>query len=189
MSLRYLGGFAAAVIFFAGGTQLAAAQSSSHRPLDLAAVKPESMGFSSERLERLHSLIQDEVDQKLLAGAVTILARHGKIVDYRTYGVRDFASGAPMTKDTIESRYERPVDVIFNSAKDVLKLNGTLTSENTINHSLIAKVDTRTVWVAVDEIEPKVSRVRVQVRTKAGRGDVDMASEIDKQIYGKLITR
>jgi hypothetical protein len=94
-----------------------------------------------------------------------------------------------MAVDTKESSYERPVDQIFAAAKDVLKLNGTLVSENTINHSLEAKVDTRTVWVAVDEIEPKISRVRVQVRTKGGRGDIDMASEIDKQIYGKLITR
>lgn len=97
--------------------------------------------------------------------------------------------GMPMAKDTIQSSYERPVEQCFNAAKDVLKLNGTLTSENTINHSLEAKIDTRTVWVAVDEIEPKVTRVRVQARTKGGRGDIDLASEIDKQIYGKLITR
>jgi hypothetical protein len=97
--------------------------------------------------------------------------------------------GMPMTTDTKESSYERPVDQIFAAAKDVLKLNGTLVSENTINHSLEAKVDTRTVWVAVEEIQPKVSRVRVQARTKGGRGDIDLASEIDKQIYGKLITR
>lgn len=97
--------------------------------------------------------------------------------------------GMPMAVDTKESSYERPVDQIFAAAKDVLKLNGTLVSENTINHSLEAKVDTRTVWVAVDEIEPKVSRVRVQARTKGGRGDIDLAAEIDKQIYGKLITR
>jgi hypothetical protein len=97
--------------------------------------------------------------------------------------------GMPMATDTKESSYERPVDQIFAAAKDVLKLNGTLVSENTINHSLEAKVDTRTVWVAVDEIEPKVSRVRVQARTKGGRGDIDLAAEIDKQIYGKLITR
>jgi len=68
-------------------------------------VKPESVGFSSERLERLHALIQDEIDQKHLAGAVTILARHGKVVEYRTYGVRDLATGAPMTKDTIFRDY------------------------------------------------------------------------------------
>jgi CubicO group peptidase (beta-lactamase class C family) len=66
---------------------------------------PESVGFSSERLERLHALIQGEIDQKELAGAVSILARHGKIVDYRAYGVKDLATGAPMTKDTIFRDY------------------------------------------------------------------------------------
>ena len=68
-------------------------------------VKPESVGFSSERLERLHALMQETVDKKELAGAVTILARHGKIVDYRTYGQRDMASGAAITKDTIFRDY------------------------------------------------------------------------------------
>lgn len=98
-------------------------------------------------------------------------------------------AGMPLAIDIKESSYERPVDQIFAAAKEVLQHNGTLVSENTINHSLEAKVDTRTVWVAVDEIEPKISRVRVQVRTKTGRGDIDLASEIDKQIYGKLITK
>jgi CubicO group peptidase (beta-lactamase class C family) len=66
---------------------------------------PESVGFSSQRLENLHSIIQDEIDHQQLAGAITILARHGKIIDYRTYGKRDVASGAPMTKDTIFRDY------------------------------------------------------------------------------------
>jgi len=72
---------------------------------EMAVVSPESEGFSSERLENLHRLIQGEIDEKALAGAVTILARHGKIVDYRTYGVKDLATGAPMTKDTIFRDY------------------------------------------------------------------------------------
>ena len=71
----------------------------------MTVAKPESVGFSGELLERLHALIQGEVDNKQLAGAVTILARHGKVVDYRTYGVRDLASGAPMTKDVIFRDY------------------------------------------------------------------------------------
>src|SRR5579862_756044 len=70
-----------------------------------ATAAPESVGFSSERLERLHALIQGEIDAKQLAGAVTILARHGKVVDYRTYGARDMATGAAMTKDTIFRDY------------------------------------------------------------------------------------
>lgn len=68
-------------------------------------IKPESVGFSSERLERLHALMQQTVDEKHLAGVVTILARHGKIVDYRVYGERDMAAHAPMTKDTIFRDY------------------------------------------------------------------------------------
>jgi CubicO group peptidase (beta-lactamase class C family) len=73
--------------------------------LDMSPVKPESVGFSSQRLERLHALMQQTVDEKHLAGIVTILARHGKIVDYRAYGKRDLASGAAMTKDTIFRDY------------------------------------------------------------------------------------
>jgi CubicO group peptidase (beta-lactamase class C family) len=73
--------------------------------VDMTSVQPESVGFSAQRLERLHAAIQDEINNKQLAGAVTILARHGKIVDYRTYGVRDLATSAPMTKDTIFRDY------------------------------------------------------------------------------------
>jgi CubicO group peptidase (beta-lactamase class C family) len=82
---------------------------------EMTVVKPESEGFSSERLENLHKLIQQEVDQKELAGAVTILARHGKVVDYQVYGQKDMGDGAAMagtamtgtamTKDTIFRDY------------------------------------------------------------------------------------
>jgi CubicO group peptidase (beta-lactamase class C family) len=73
--------------------------------INMTLVKPESVGFSTERLERLHALMQETVDKKQLAGVVTILARHGKVVDYRVYGQRDMASGAAMTKDTIFRDY------------------------------------------------------------------------------------
>ena len=76
-------------------------QSNGPATIDMTVVKPESAGFSSERLERLHSLMQQTVDQKQLPGAVTILARHGKVLDYRVYGVKDVASSAPLTKDAI----------------------------------------------------------------------------------------
>ncbi len=63
--------------------------------------KPESLGFSPERLNRLHEAMQRPVDDKRLAGVVTLLMRHGKLVEERSYGVKDLASGAPMTDDTI----------------------------------------------------------------------------------------
>lgn len=80
---------------------LALTQAQQPAKVDMTVVKPETVGFSTDRLERLHALMQQAVDQKQIAGIVTILARHGKVIDYRTYGYRDLASGAPMTKDVI----------------------------------------------------------------------------------------
>jgi len=45
--------------------------------------------------------MQRLVDDKSLAGIVTLLMRHGKLADERAYGMKDFAYGAPMTNDTI----------------------------------------------------------------------------------------
>jgi CubicO group peptidase (beta-lactamase class C family) len=67
----------------------------------LAGNSSETLGFSSERLDRLHAAMQREVDQKELAGVVTLLARHGQVVEERTYGKKDIATAAPMTADTI----------------------------------------------------------------------------------------
>jgi len=83
----------------------ASAQQPASHTLDLTLAKPETVGFSSQRLERLHTLMQQAVDGKHISGAVTLLARHGKVVDYRAYGTRDMASGAPMTLDTIFRDY------------------------------------------------------------------------------------
>jgi len=64
-------------------------------------VKPESVGISPAGLGRLHEAMQRVVDEKSVAGIVTLLMRHGKLVDMRSYGAKDIASGAPMTNDTI----------------------------------------------------------------------------------------
>ena len=108
MKAAVVAGLAAAVALGAAAPAAAAAKKKAEpAPAEdmMTVVSPESEGFSTERLENLHRLIQNEIDKKELAGAVTILARHGKIVDYRAYGVKDLATGAPMTKDTIFRDY------------------------------------------------------------------------------------
>jgi CubicO group peptidase (beta-lactamase class C family) len=77
-------------------TQAAAAKTRS-----LAEAVPEAAGFSPERLQRLHQLLQKKTDDRELAGIVTVLARHGKIVDFQIFGKKDLATGAPVDKDTI----------------------------------------------------------------------------------------
>jgi CubicO group peptidase (beta-lactamase class C family) len=68
---------------------------------ELPTARPESVGMSSERLTRLPAGMQSLVDQGRLAGVVTMVARHGKVVEFEAAGKRDIAANAPMTKDTI----------------------------------------------------------------------------------------
>jgi CubicO group peptidase (beta-lactamase class C family) len=122
------------------------AQSGNRRKApDATTVSPESVGFSSERLENLHRLVQDEIDQKELAGAITILARHGKIVDYRVYGERDIDSHTPMTKDTIFRDYSmsKPVTgVAMMILFDQGKCYRTIPSRSTFLSSRTSKYST-----------------------------------------------
>jgi hypothetical protein len=95
-------------------------------------------------------------------------------------------AGVPFIKDKIVSSYERPVAQIFAAAKEVLAANGTLNREDTINKTIEGKVNQRTVFVKIAEVDPNVTQVIVQVRTKAGVSDIDLAAELDKQIALRL---
>lgn len=77
------------------------AQRARGKTSDLVISRPENVGISSERLRHLHANMHAQVDAKRLAGVVTLLARHGKIVDFDAYGKKDLAAGTPVTRDTI----------------------------------------------------------------------------------------
>ena len=52
-----------------------------------------------------------------------------------------------------------------------------------------AKINNRSVWVTVSEVEPLVTEVKVRVRSSRGASDLVMAAEIDKQIaLGLVVT-
>ncbi len=68
---------------------------------DLAPAVPESVAVSSDRLERLDSVLQQYVSDKRLAGVVALVARHGRVVYKEAFGMRDIESSEPMRKDSI----------------------------------------------------------------------------------------
>ena len=70
---------------------------------DLPIAKPESVGMSSKRLERIHQYIQGYMGRDEIAGAVTLVARRGKVVHFDAQGFRYKEENAPMQKDTIFS--------------------------------------------------------------------------------------
>lgn len=62
--------------------------------------KPEEAGFNIERLKRLDEHMQAMVDRGQIAGGVTVLARHGRVVHARAFG-RRVLGGDPMPMDAI----------------------------------------------------------------------------------------
>ena len=62
---------------------------------------PESVGISSERLERMQSVAKSYVDEKKIAGVLTMIARKGEVVHFETYGKRDVENNLGMEHDTI----------------------------------------------------------------------------------------
>ena len=62
--------------------------------------KPEDLGFSAERLKHLDEHMQGMVDRGQIAGGVTLLARHGRIVHAKAFGHRALG-GEPMPMDAI----------------------------------------------------------------------------------------
>src|SRR5579862_4324981 len=65
--------------------------------------KPETVGLSSARLERLARAIKQDVDNGRMPGAVIAIARKGKLAYYESFGFVDKTSNTPMPKDAIFS--------------------------------------------------------------------------------------
>jgi CubicO group peptidase (beta-lactamase class C family) len=63
--------------------------------------QPEEVGLSSERLERLASTVQKSIDNNRIAGAVTLVARHGKIAYLKAFGMADRDAKKTMRTDSI----------------------------------------------------------------------------------------
>ncbi|PHY13834.1 serine hydrolase [Caulobacter sp. B11] len=91
--LRRTVGALAALLGLTGGAVAQAAP--------LVHAHPESVGFSSAHLHRLDQTMQTLVDQGQIAGAVTLLSRHGQIAALRSFGKLSLESGEPMPADAI----------------------------------------------------------------------------------------
>ncbi len=62
---------------------------------------PEQVGLSSPRLERAAGVIRQDVERKLIPGAVLAIARAGRVAYTEAFGFRDREVGAAMTSDAI----------------------------------------------------------------------------------------
>ncbi len=101
-------------------------------------------------------------------------------------------AAVPLEKDRIEGRYQRSVDQVYQAAVQVIQSNGVVVTEfiphdstNAVR-SLQGKVGQRDVWVRVEAVDPQITQVTVQVRTRWGNRDIDLAHELEKEIALQL---
>lgn len=68
---------------------------------DLPVAKPEELGFSSKRLERIDEAFNGYVKDNKMAGSVILVSRKGKVAYYKAFGFRDVEAKSAMQKDAI----------------------------------------------------------------------------------------
>ena len=94
MKIGTLAKMVAATLALAGATALAAQE------LPRAA-RPEEVGLSAARLQRLSDRMKLGVDKGEIPGAVVLVARRGKVAYQESFGLRDPDTRAPMRADTV----------------------------------------------------------------------------------------
>ena len=68
---------------------------------EIPVVEAESVGMSTERLLRIDSAMRRHIDSGDIQGAVTAVARRGKLVHFKTHGLMDVEAERPMAEDAI----------------------------------------------------------------------------------------
>ena len=111
---------------------------------DSAALPSRASGFSAERLQRLHGFMRENTDAKGYLGAVTLVARHGKIVDWQAYGYRDIARTQPMRDDDIFRIYSM-TKTVATVAVMMLVEEGRLTLDDPVARFLPAFKDAKVI--------------------------------------------
>jgi CubicO group peptidase (beta-lactamase class C family) len=110
----------------------------------LPTATPDSQGFSSERLARVHAMLQRQVEDGSYAGAISLVCRNGRIVDARAFGYRDLDAKLPMERDTIVRIYSM-TKVVTSVAALILLEEGRIALDDPVSKYLPALQNPK-VW-------------------------------------------
>ncbi len=124
---------ATAVLCMAATPTMMASPATVTSPLPQA--RAETQGISSARLQRLHDYLRKATDADGYLGAVSLVARNGRIVDWQAYGQRDLARSKPMAKDSIFRIYSMS-KTITSVAVMMLVEEGRITLEDPVSRYL-----------------------------------------------------
>ena len=119
----------------------------------LPSSKPEDVGLSTERLQRIHTLVQKHMDLGDITGAVMMVARKGQIAYFEASGTIDAETKKPMTRDSV-----------FRLASMTKPVIGT---------SIMMMLEEGKVQLGdpVSKFIPEFKNMKVAILQEAGRGE------------------
>jgi PBP1b-binding outer membrane lipoprotein LpoB len=101
-------------------------------------------------------------------------------------------AAVPLQRDRVEGRYQRSVDQVYQASVQVIQHNGVILTEyiphdttNTVR-SLKGRANQCDVWLRVEAVDPQITQVSVEARTKWGASNIDLAHELEKEIALQL---
>lgn len=96
------------------------------------------------------------------------------------------------SSDRVEGRYERSLDQVYQAAVHVMQTDGVLLTEYIPHDStnsvraLYGKAADEKVWMRVEAVDPQITSIFVEARTKYGGADIALAHELEKEVALQL---
>jgi CubicO group peptidase (beta-lactamase class C family) len=155
------------------------APAASAQPLPKA--PPESVGMSTERLNRMHAGMQALVDTHQVGGIVTLVARDGKTVDLQAFGFQDVDARTAMKADSI-FRIASMTKPITSVAAMILFEEGKLALTDPVSRFIPAFRDMQVLARGGPGTEPTLTPARRQITVR------DLLTHRSGLTYGFLDT-
>src|SRR5205814_1289944 len=123
----------------------------------LPSAKPEQVGLSSERLDRIAQTLRADVEKGRIPGAVVVVARKGRVAYVATVGFRDKATGAPMSADALFRLASMTKPLVTVAALSLYEEGRLLVSDPVSKHLPAFK----TMQVGVEKLDPATGKMVV----------------------------
>jgi len=158
----------------------------------LSEAPPEVVGMSAERLARIDALCSDAVARGAVPGVVALVARHGKIVYHRAFGLADTAADRPLQRDDI-FRIASQTKAITATAVMMLWEEGRFQLDDPIaryipefeNTGVLASFNASDVTWTTEPVRRPITLRHLLTHTSGiGYGEID-GDDRFKQIYRK----
>jgi CubicO group peptidase (beta-lactamase class C family) len=122
----------------------------------------DTQGFSAERLARIGPVMKAEIDKGTVPGAVTLIARNGKIVHFEAHGFLDSAKSKPMGRDAVFRGFSMTKPLVAVAALALIE-QGKLNLRDPLSQYFPEFKDMK-VYAEVQDDRGRTSRVAVPAK-------------------------